>query len=390
MTSYASPERSTNFSAGSGQLWDRPQAVTPATLTEARDYVDLLNAEGGTEMVGGIRRALQATHEPGCVQMYVFLTDGYVANDDAILRLVRDERGSARFFAFGIGSAVNRHLIGGIAEYGGGTARVVIPRDRDQVARAVESLFTTIDAPVLVDLKVDWGGLPVIDVYPQRLPDLFAGRTIAVVGRYTQAAEGTAYVEGRVGTRSVRLPVTVALPEREDEHAALAPIWARERVEDLSRAWLAAVSPAEGARLEQEITDVALEFRLATRFTSFVAVDESRTVGSGRPLRILQPVELAEDVEWTGAFGETATGGPMEVSTWGLALESTDDGGVRVAYVAQGSAAERTGVQQGARVTAVAGTSVRDLGHLQSLLLQDGGDVWLSLDPGGNIDLPAP
>jgi Ca-activated chloride channel family protein len=322
--------------------------------------------------------------------MYVFLTDGYVANDDAILRLVRDERGSARFFAFGIGSAVNRHLIGGIAEYGGGTARVVIPRDRDQVARAVESLFTTIDAPVLVDLKVDWGGLPVIDVYPQRLPDLFAGRTIAVVGRYTQAAEGTAYVEGRVGTRSVRLPVTVALPEREDEHAALAPIWARERVEDLSRAWLAAVSPAEGARLEQEITDVALEFRLATRFTSFVAVDESRTVGSGRPLRILQPVELAEDVEWTGAFGETATGGPMEVSTWGLALESTDDGGVRVAYVAQGSAAERTGVQQGARVTAVAGTSVRDLGHLQSLLLQDGGDVWLSLDPGGNIDLPAP
>ena len=81
-----------NFAAGSGQLWDRPQAVTRANLTAARDYVDLLNAEGGTEMVGGIRRALQATHEPGCVQMYVFLTDGYVANDDEILRLVRDER----------------------------------------------------------------------------------------------------------------------------------------------------------------------------------------------------------------------------------------------------------------------------------------------------------
>jgi Ca-activated chloride channel family protein len=378
-----------HFAAGSGQLWDLPRPGSRENLVAARDYVDLLNAGGGTEMLDGIRRALGARHEPGCVQMFVFLTDGFVGNDEEILKLVREERGDARFFAFGIGSSVNRYLIDGVAKHGGGAAHVVIPRDPEHVRRAVESLFAAIDAPVLVDVAIDWSGLPVEDVYPRQVPDLFAGRSLAVVARYSAPAEGWAYVEGRVGSRSVRIPVHVVLPEREEAHAALASLWARERIEDRSDAWLGA-DVATQASLRQEITDLAVEFRLASRFTSFVAVDESRVVGDGRPLRILQPVELPEDVDWRGVFGEGWTGSAVDVPGWGLTLQSTESGAVRVAVVAPQGAAERTGIRSGARVQAVGGTQVHDLAHFESLLLQNSGDVWLTLDPGGNVDLPAP
>ena len=169
------------FADGNGQLWDEAQPTTSGNIEEAQGFVGSLCGGGGTEMLEGIRRALRADHDPKYLQMFVFLTDGYVGNEDEILRMVKEERGEARFFVFGVGSSVNRYLLDGIAEFGGGAAHEVLPRDEQQAGRAVETLFDAIDSPVLVDVKIDWNGLPVTDVYPSKLPDLFAGQTVNVL-----------------------------------------------------------------------------------------------------------------------------------------------------------------------------------------------------------------
>ncbi len=377
------------FASGNGQLWDEPRPRTGANVAEARRFLDSLCGGGGTEMLDGIRRALRGRHDPKYLQMYVFFTDGYVGNEEEIVRMVKEERGEARFFAFGIGSSVNRYLIDGVAEHGGGASHVVLPRDEDHSGKAVKRLFDLIDSPVLVDVSVDWNGLPVEDVYPRRLSDLFAGQTIALVARYSRPARGTAYVEARVGARRVRLPVDVDLPGTDEAHAALAPIWARRRIAELSKEMLTA-EQSRGEELKRAITDLAVEFRLVSQYTAFVAVDESRVVGDGRPLRILQPVEMPEGVSYEGVFGERPVGSVVEIPAWGVRLQATRDGRVRIGAAFQGGPVAAAGIREGAAVTAVDRTAVHDLRHLEGLLLQSGRTVRVTFDPGGDIDLPAP
>ena len=40
-------------------------------------------------MLAGVRRALQARHDPRALQMYVFLTDGYVGDEARILAAIK-------------------------------------------------------------------------------------------------------------------------------------------------------------------------------------------------------------------------------------------------------------------------------------------------------------
>ncbi|NMC72363.1 MAG: VWA domain-containing protein, partial [Myxococcales bacterium] len=378
------------FSSGNAQLFDAPQPRTEENVRTARAFLRNLTGGGGTEMIAGLERALAAEHDPGRLQMYVLLTDGYVAEDREILELVRTRRGAARFFAFGIGSSVNRALIDGVGEHGGGFSQVVLPREGEEGRRrTVETLFDRIDSPVLVDVAIDWNGLPVEDPYPAKLPDLFAGQTIDLVARYTRPARGTIYVEARCGVERFRVPIEVELPEWEEANAALAPIWARWRIEDRMAEWQGA-TPSRRRGLEEEIVRLATEFRLVSRFTSFVAVDESRVVGDGTPLRVFQPVETPEDVSFEGAVGEVPVGSAVEVPSWGVAFQNTTARRVVVAVVRpQGEAAAR-GVRTGAVLTAVDGTLVHDLRHLEGLLLQSGGTVRLTFDPGGDVDLPGP
>ncbi|MBI5486566.1 MAG: VWA domain-containing protein [Deltaproteobacteria bacterium] len=376
------------FASGNGQLWQTPRPNTVANVSEAKAFLAQLEGGGGTEMLDGIRRALHGEHDRRRLQMFVFFTDGFIGNDDSVLEAIRDERGEARFFAFGIGSSVNRYLIDGIAQFGKGASHVVLPREGQNEERAAGRLFDLIDSPVLVDVSIDWNGLPVEDVFPREIGDLFAGQTIAVVARYSREARGTAYVKGRVGDRTVQFPIEVDLPADDSGNEALAPLWARWKIAELSGTRSETAADAEN--LERQITDVALEFRLMSPYTAFVAVDESRVVGDGQPLRVLQPVELPEGVSYEGVFGERPVGEAVEIATWGLTMQSVEGGRVRVGAATPGKPAAAAGIAGGAVVRAVNGTVVNDLVHLEGLLLQSAGEVRLTLEPGGQVTLPAP
>ena len=377
------------FASGNAQLWESARLGSYENISAAKAFLQNLNAGGGTEMLAGVERALHAHHDARYLQMYIFLTDGYVGDEARILATIKKERGEARFFGFGIGSAVNRYLIDGIGQEGGGESFVLIPRDSAYANRGVGMLFDAIDSPVLVDVAVDWNGLPVEDVYPSKLPDLFGGQTINLIAKYNHPAKGTFYVTGRIGSRRVRYPVRVQLPERETEHAALAPTWARAKIADLSSAMLAADS-ADQKGYVREITDLALAYRLVSQYTAFVAVDESRIVGTGQPRRIMQPVELPEGVSYAGIFGEPCTGEPVRIGAWGIDVQGTQSGKLRVGSVTDGGAAAQAGIRKGAVVKRVNGIAITDVAQLEQLLMQSGRSVTVETDAGGKMVLKAP
>jgi Ca-activated chloride channel family protein len=124
---------------------------------------------------------------------------------------------------------------------------------------------------------VDWGGLAPTEVYPAQIPDLFAGGSVRVQGRYARPGVYNIAVKGKVHGREARLPLAVKLPEHNVAGEAVALVWARSAIREamfeLSTPNGMAEPPAYSA-VRKRVTDLGLEFSLVTKWTAFVAVSE--------------------------------------------------------------------------------------------------------------------
>ncbi len=284
------------FDDSASALGSAPIANKPNNVALALDWLDRLDAAGGTEMTTGIDAALALPHDPARLRIVAFVTDGYVGNEDEILEDVAAHAGASRLFAFGVGSAVNRYLLDELASIGRGTAQFVRP-DEDTRA-AVEAFRARIDAPILTDIAIDWGGLAVADVTPRALPDLFAGQPLVVSGHYARGGTATVTVRGRQDGRDVSFAVPVTLAERDATRPAIATVWARQRIAELAREL---IKKDDAARVA-EIIALSIRHKILTQYTAFVAVDDSRkTVGDSK--RVVVPVEVPAGMVGFGAGG---------------------------------------------------------------------------------------
>jgi hypothetical protein len=156
---------------------------------------------------------------------------------------------------------------------------------------------------VLTDVRVDFEGLDVVDVYPSAPADVWAERPLVIHARYRGAGDGRVVLRGFQGGRPYEQALDVTLPGHHAGNAAIASMWARAKVEALMDRDLQALqSGTYPAPLQEEIVRVALAHRILTPFTSFVAV-EDRVVNEGGTSRTVQvPVEMPDGVEYEGIF----------------------------------------------------------------------------------------
>jgi Ca-activated chloride channel family protein len=270
---------------------------TRGNIERATEWVNELYGAGGTEAEAGIRLALEHPGDPRRVRIVVFLTDGGVSFEGDIFRRIKASGAGARVFTLGVGSSPNRHLLDGMAEAGRGLAAYIAHDASEEViAREVDRLHARLDAPVLTDLALDCEGAVLEDVYPRDLPDLFVGRTLSIVARTRGEGPAVIVLRGRAGAATLERRIPIDLPREEPRHAALAPIWARARIRDLEMR-IASAPPAERPLLEKEIERLGVDFSLASRRTSFVAVDEESETGGGAPARFEQPAAVPAGVE---------------------------------------------------------------------------------------------
>jgi len=303
------------FSGDTHIVFPRPVYPTAANVRKAKEVLANRTGGGGTEMMTAIRAALAPSDSQDHVRVVCFLTDGYVGNDMEIVGEVQ-KHPNARVFAFGIGTAVNRFLLAKMAEAGRGAVEYVTLADKAD--EAADRFYERVRSPLLTDLYVDWGGLPVTDVYPQRLPDLFGGQPVILTGRYSQPATGTVRLKGaRAGGPFSRdIPVTFSASTPPFE--ALAGFWARRRIDDLmSQDWLGLQRGTIHPKLKEQITQLGLDYRLMTQFTSFVAVEDKVVIKDGKPQRVEVPVEMPEGVSHEGVFGQDSKEQGYALSTNG-------------------------------------------------------------------------
>jgi Ca-activated chloride channel family protein len=297
------------FSNNTVALFDRPQPNTEDNRERALRFLGERLGSGGTEMMKAILAALTPPPDAKRLRIVCFMTDGFVGNDFEIIDGVKRNLGQARFFSFGVGNSVNRFLLDKMAEEGRGAVEyVTLNTPGEQAARKFHERIAN---PILTDISVDWGRLPVRDVYPKLLPDLFSSRPLVIRGRYTEAATGTLTVRGRVGGQLVERRIEVRLPDLEPGHDVLAPLWARARIDELMSQDYMGMQRGEARRdVKEAITNLGLEFRLMTQYTSFVAVEEMVITEGGQPRTVAVPVEMPEGVSYRGVFGEGQANAP--------------------------------------------------------------------------------
>jgi Ca-activated chloride channel family protein len=298
------------FESGTNRLFEQPMPANATAVAQALAFIDGLSAGGGTEMAGAVEAALTGRVGTGRNRYVFFATDGYIGDEERIFAGARSfvralHRGGhvARVFAIGIGSSPNRHLLDGLADAGQGLPiDVVVPEDTTRTVMAVQRW---IDASVLSGLAIEWGGLKVDAAVPGALPDLFASHAVVVHGRFEGAPTGPIVLRGKSGDDEIEIPVTVASTAETDR--TLSTLWARARVAELEpRLWA-----GEDAEATEQITELGLEYRLVTAYTSLLAIDRSQRVAEPAT-RIVQPVEAPEGVDPTMAGATMYEPSPVE------------------------------------------------------------------------------
>ncbi len=261
--------------------------ASPERLEEALAFLEDLSADGGTNLHGGLVAGLDAfVLGTGRPRYLVLLTDGLptegVTDTDAIVAMasLRNELG-ARIFTFGIGDDVNTVLLDRLSMESAGASLYIRPGQ--SVADVVESFFAQIASPVLANPALEMGSFGALDPYPATLPDLFAGQTTAVVGRYENPGEAEVVVRGVSGGADSVVRYRVSLPAYATQNSHVPRIWATRHVGTLlQQVRLGDQDPA----LVEETRRVAERFGVVTEFTNFVQDEDgnARMVYSAVPI----------------------------------------------------------------------------------------------------------
>jgi Ca-activated chloride channel family protein len=291
------------FAGDTSILFDGPVPATKANLERAQAFLESRQGSGGTEMMKAIKAALEPSDATDHIRIVCFMTDGYVGNEEEIIGEVQ-KHPNARVFSFGIGSSVNRYLLDKIAESGRGEVEYVSLTDDG--SNAAKRFYERVRTPLLTDLSIDWNGMPVADVYPGRLNDLFSAKPVILHGRYTKATSGTIRLKGKVAGQEYTREIKLDLPDADPANDSLASLWARTRIDDLSTEKLK-YEPAKAAEVDKQILGLGMEYRLLSQFTSFVAVEDRVVNQNGKPTTVQVPVNLPE-----GVSRETTVGNAQE------------------------------------------------------------------------------
>jgi Ca-activated chloride channel family protein len=299
------------FAGGSSLMSEESLAASPENVQRALTLIERQRGGGGTELLPALKRAFGIPRAEGFSRTVVIATDGYVAVEEKAFDLIRNNLGDANVFTFGIGSAVNRHLLEGMARVGMGEPLVITkPEEAAEKALKFRQLILS---PVLTRVKIDFRGFEAYDVEPPSIPDVLAERPIMVFGKWKGASGGSIRITGLSGTRPFEAVVPVEKVKTLESNPALRYLWARHRIALLSD--YNHLRPND--ERVTEVTNLGLSYNLLTAYTSFVAIDSQVRLVDGQAVTVKQPLPLPQGVS-NYAVGQAAKMAVPSGASFGL------------------------------------------------------------------------
>lgn len=276
----------------------QPVTRTEETVRAAQAYLKSITARGGTNIHDALLEALRQRPMENVLPIVLFLTDGLptvgqtseVAIRNVAMRANPYER---RIFSFGVGVDVNTPLLERIALETRATATFVLPKEDVEVK--VSQVFKRLSGPILASPKLEItstrqgtdSGISVArvsDVIPGKLPDLFEGDQLVVLGKYVGEEPLTFELSGNYLGRERTFRFTFDLDNATTRNGFVPRLWASRKIGalvDAIRQLGADVGPLPTQRsvsgdprlkeLVDEIVALSTEFGILTEYTAFLA-----------------------------------------------------------------------------------------------------------------------
>lgn len=251
------------FSSDYRRLFELPAFADASNIERAQQWIDGLEADGGTEMAPPLAAALASPTQDGMLKQILFITDGAVGNETDLFRMIEQGLKQSRLFMVGIGAAPNSYFMRKAAQFGRG-AFVQISNTRE-VAAQMGRLLAKIESPVYRDLEVRWHGSAGVDFFPRQLPELYDSEPLVMLAR-AESLVGDIEISGG-GPR--HFDTTIGL-DRGGTADGVGTLWARAKIEALLDEKALGGDPDA---IQAEVTRVALTHKLVSPWTSFVAVE---------------------------------------------------------------------------------------------------------------------
>jgi Ca-activated chloride channel family protein len=284
-------------------VFDKAVPASSENLAIAKHYVSRLDADGGTEMLPALKAALiDAT--PGDttrLRQVVFLTDGAVGNEDELFAEIAAHKGRSRLFTVGIGSAPNSYFMRRAAELGRGTFTHI--GTESEVLSHMQALFEKLEKPVMVGLKAEWPAGTAVEMWPDPLPDLYAGEPVVLAAKLS-SPDGTLGLQGTFDGKP--WSTTLKLADAADG-VGVGKLWARSKIASLEAKQYSSSDP-EG--IAKAIEQVALQHHLVSSETSLVAIDPAKSRPDGEVVTSTDlPLNLPDGWVYDKVFGRSTKGG---------------------------------------------------------------------------------
>ena len=272
------------FSSSFRLLFPTSQPLEDRTYRQAMDFIDHLEANGGTHILEPMEEIFAAT-PLGDLRRLIVLTDGLVVNTQAVIQLAKVHSGHTQVFSIGIGDGVSHALVNGLARSGGGTAEYVTLGEHvsDKVSRQLSRALSPHDVSVTIEFFDQESNEEPLAVTqsPALLPRLYTQSSFEaffLVPRTTQkvvvrAANGeqktfvldpttyrTTDVLHKMAARSMIRDLELSLESDEDS----CDDWSQTTYEK---------QEARKVSIRKDIVKLATSYNLMTSLTSFVAVD---------------------------------------------------------------------------------------------------------------------
>ncbi|PWU17708.1 MAG: hypothetical protein C5B50_10850 [Verrucomicrobia bacterium] len=216
-----------------------------------------IGTDGGTELRSALKHVLDvaAKHSANCPRNLILITDAQIANEDAILELMKPESNFPTH-CFGIDVVLNDSLLQALSRQQGGTFHSLNPRD--DIQKAVTALGQTLGQPVLLDLKLSDGW----EAADATIPNLYAGQIHYLSARCSKGSR----LELTARSASLK-PVKIRFEEQRASNDAPYLHWCKSRIARLM---------AEGK--DKQAIALSTESNLICRLTAFIAWDQAEKV----------------------------------------------------------------------------------------------------------------
>ena len=287
-------------------------------INKAQAFVRQLDASGGTEMLPALRAVLSMPSDGdqgnpyAALRQVIFITDGAIGNEAALLEELSSNLGDSRLFTVSIGSAPNSWFMRKAAQLGRGTHTPI--GDISEVEDKMAALFEQLARPAAVDFQIAWPAA--VDAWPERLPDLYQGQLLSAVANFGSTMPvGDITVSGQINGQPWRQRLQLDANSNAGsagDHTGVASVWARQKIAGLMDQKIAG---REAASVRAEVLPLALKHRLLSPYTSFVAVEQvvSRPMGESTDSKAVPNTPPHGQSPQTFAYPRTATTGPAKV-----------------------------------------------------------------------------